>query len=214
MLVASRELGGWGMSLKVIGAGVGRTGTRSLKRALELLFEQPCYHMVEIFDKPEHIDYWGAVSSGAGPDWDWVFDGYDATVDWPAASFWRELADAYPEALVLLSVRDADAWYDSARATIFEPDRPSPQSIKTMMKVLKEERFASDVLDMDIAIAAFHAHNDAVRASVPADRLLEWRPGDGWDNLCAALGVPVPDIPFPRINTRDDFKRLFLNGTD
>lgn len=199
------------MSLKVIGAGVGRTGTKSLKKALEVLFEQPCYHMVEIFDKPAHIDYWAEMSSGGEPKWDWVFDGYDATVDWPAASFWHEIADAYPEALVLLSIRDAEAWYDSARATIFEPDRPSPEAIKTMMKVLKEERFASDVLDKDIAIAAYNAHNDSVRSAVSADRLLVWEPGDGWDSICAALDLPVPDVPFPRMNTRADFERLFLD---
>lgn len=200
------------MSLQVIGAGVGRTGTRSLKDALEILLGGPCYHMVEIFDKPEHIDHWAAVSNGAPPEWDWVFSGYRATVDWPAASFWRELIAAYPEALVILSIRDAEAWFDSAQATIFDPNRPSPESIKSMMKVLKEERFASDVLDKEIAIAAYHAHNEAVLAEVPADRLLVWKTADGWDNICAALDLPVPDMPFPRRNTREDFKRLFIDG--
>ena len=108
-----------GMTIKVVGAGVGRTGTHSLKVALEQLLGGPCYHMFEVMGHPDHIALWQAAADDEDPQWDRIFDGYAATVDWPAASFWREIADHYPDAKVLLSTRPTDAWWASANQTIW-----------------------------------------------------------------------------------------------
>src|SRR5581483_5643355 len=108
------------MTLRVVGAGVGRTGTHSLKLALEQLLGAPCYHMLEVFGHPEHVPSWAAAADGSLTDWDAIFTGYGAAVDWPAAAFWREISAAYPDALVLLSVRDPDSWWKSASNTIWE----------------------------------------------------------------------------------------------
>lgn len=194
------------MALRVIGAGLGRTGTTSLKLALERLLGAPCYHMIEVREHPDHPDLWAAAYRGQLPDWGRLFDGYAACVDWPAAPFWPELAQAYPDAPILLSVRDPDSWWRSASTTIFPamatyfaPDAPADGW--TGMGVGMMTTFTSGWQDEDSAKAAFVAYNDNVRRTAPADRLLEWQPGDGWGPLCARLGVAEPDEPFPHANT-------------
>jgi len=203
------------MSLRVIGAGVGRTGTHSLKLALEHLLEGPCYHMVEVFERPDDIPQWHGVAEGRNPDWHELLAGYVAAVDWPAAACWSELAAANPDALVLLSVRDPDDWWRSADRTIFvhcrQPPPPDPviEAQLAMATDLIADRFFDDARafdDRELAVAAFERWNDHVRATVPAERLVEWRPGDGWDPLCAALGVPVPAEPYPHTNTTEEFR--------
>jgi hypothetical protein len=197
------------MALKIVGAGVGRTGTHSLKEALELLTGGRCYHMVEVFGRPGDAEVWTAALQGDPPDWDAFLTDFDATVDWPACSAWRELAAAYPDAPVLLSTRDADSWWTSASRTIFEAmDRdkvPSDPAWSAMVGAMFE-RFTPDWRDEDAAKAAFAAHNAAVRAEIPASRLIEWQPGDDWAPLCRGLGVPVPDVPYPHTNTSDEFR--------
>ena len=200
------------MKLRVVGAGVGRTGTESLKVALEQLLGGRCYHMLELIQRPEAFSYWAAASRGDMPDWDEVFEHYNACVDWPAAAFWPEISAAYPDALVLLSVRSsADAWFTSASNTIFQflPGKGTPvpevldANMETFMGMMK--RFTTDVHDPDAAKAAYEAHNQRVRDTIPADRLLEWEPGDGWAPICDRLGMPVPDEPFPHVNTTEMF---------
>jgi hypothetical protein len=200
------------MTLRVVGAGLGRTGTHSLKLALEQLLGGPCYHMVEVFGHPEHVPLWHGAATGDMPDWDALFDGYVASVDWPGAAFWPELSAKYPDAVVLLSVRDdADAWWRSASKTIFDAlSRPSPPEMAAWSEMVRAmfTRFTEDWQDEDAAKAAYEAHNAAVRDAVPADRLVEYRAGDGWEPLCTALGAPVPDGPFPHVNTTDDFRAM------
>lgn len=202
------------MVLQVVGAGLGRTGTNSLKFALEQLLGGPCYHMTEVFGRPDDIPVWQAAVDGTVPDWDTFFADYRAAVDWPASAFWRELADAYPDALVLLSTRDVDAWWTSADATIFAisrrepPDDPVFGAQLRMATSMLARRFTPDWRDEDPAKAAYERHNDEVRAAVPAERLLEWHPGDGWEPICAALGLDVPDAPFPHVNSTDDFRAM------
>ena len=199
------------MTLRVIGAGVGRTGTNSLQVALQQLLDGPCYHMVEVFGHPEHVPMWQSAVDGDMPDWDALFEGYVAEVDWPASAFWRELSEHYPDAPVLLSTRDsAEQWWHSADRTIFElmkGERP-PAGTNPWMDMVTgmfEKTFA-DPLDKDAALAAYERHNAEVRATVPADRLIDWQPGDGWEPICAALGIPVPDDPFPHVNSTEDFR--------
>ncbi len=195
------------MRVRVVGAGLGRTGTKSLKDALERLLGAPCYHMLEVFVHPEHVPLWHAAAKGQMPDWHELLGGYAAAVDWPAAAFWPELSEALPDALVLLSVRDPESWWQSASETIFrEIGKHSGTPWYDMVMELMANRFTSALGDRDAAIAAMERHNARVRATVPAHRLLEWRAGDGWEPLCAALGVPVPDEPFPHTNTRADWE--------
>jgi hypothetical protein len=206
------------MGLRVIGAGVGRTGTASLKLALERLLGAPCYHAYELTSRHlDHVPLWHAAVRGREPDWDDIYRGYAATVDWPGAAFWRSLHHAYPDALVLLSVRDTRDWFRSANTTIIEFTRrmgeqevatlaPEMQAWYSMQLELFETRFAPVPFDKPSAKRAYERHNSDVRAGVPANRLLEWHPGDGWGPLCERLGVPVPDEPFPHINTTDTWR--------
>jgi hypothetical protein len=199
------------MSLRVVGAGVGRTGTESLKIALERLLGAPCYHMHELFSRIDDIDGWMAAVDGRAPDWDEFLAGYAASVDWPASAFWRELSEAYPDALVLLSVRDsADAWWTSASHTIFAPKvaerREGGPFPPGWPHDLIARTFTPGWQDEEQAKAAYLRHNDEVRAAIAPDRLLEWSPGDGWEPICAALGIAVPDEPFPHANTTELFQ--------
>jgi hypothetical protein len=205
------------MALRVVGAGLGRTGTHSLKLALERLLGAPCYHMVEVLAHPEYAPYWRDAIAGRPADWAKVMDGYVAAVDWPAAAFWRPLADANPDAIILLSTRSsADAWWKSASATIFEvTGRPLPDDVPTEMRDMVEmptqmlkKTFTPHYRHEAAAKAAYEEHNANVRATAPKDRLVEWQPGDGWEPLCNALKLPVPDEPFPHVNTTDDFRAM------
>jgi sulfotransferase family protein len=197
--------------LRVVGAGLGRTGTHSLKLALEELLGAPCHHMVEVFQHPEQVAYFRAAMEGKTPDWDELFAGYAATVDWPSCAFWPELAEHYPDAIVLLSTRrDAEAWYKSAIETIFatagDPGAEQQNPVIAMAAAVSRHRFCDDVTDKAKAIAAYERHNAAVRAAVPKERLVDWQPDQGFSPICAALGLPVPGTPFPHVNTTEEFQ--------
>jgi hypothetical protein len=184
-----------------VGAGLGRTATKSLKAALERLLGLPCYHMMEVFGRPEHIAAWHAAARGEMPDWHELLAGYGAAVDWPAAAFWPELSETFPDAIVLLSLREPLSWWQSAHETIFPTIRSYRFASEwhAMVDALFAARFTRELDDRDACIAAFERHNAQVRAAVPPRRLVEWRPADGWTPLCAALGAPVPEEPFPHI---------------
>ena len=200
------------MTLRVVGAGLGRTGTHSLKLALEQLLGAPCYHMVELFERPDDVEQWRRATRDQPADWDSVFDGYAAVVDWPAASFYDLIMDAYPDALVMLSTRaDAEGWWKSASSTILPAIarvRQDPPPLEAMIFEVLESKFTPDFDDHDAAVAAYERHNQDVRARVRADRLVEWQPGDDWGPLCRALGVAEPSEPFPHVNTTDDFRAM------
>jgi hypothetical protein len=203
------------MTLRVVGAGLGRTGTLSLKVALERLLGGPCYHMAEVFAHQEHVSVWNDAALGRMPDWRRFLADYRAAVDWPASAFWPELMEAFPDALVVLSVRDAEAWWRSANGTIFPSAQRASGEWRAMIEDLFTNRFTPALEDRDACIAAFERHNAEVRRRVPAARLLEWRASDGWEPLCAALGVPVPADPFPRVNTTEEFHaRLAAQAPD
>jgi hypothetical protein len=200
------------MSLRVVGAGLGRTGTTSLKAALEHLLGGPCYHMFEVRVRDSDADTWGDAYEGRLPQWDRFFDGYVATLDWPASPFWSQISTAFPDSLILLSVRDADAWWKSASSTIFvalatyfAPD--APDDGWTRMGRGMMTTFTPGWQDEASAKAAYLAYNDHVRETAPKDRFLEWHPEDGWDPICAALDLEVPDQPFPHANTTSDAQR-------
>lgn len=217
------------MGLKVIGAGLPRTGTASLKVALQILLKGRCYHMSELHDHPEHWRYWGAAAKGEAINWEELFSGYSAAVDGPTCFFWPELMREYPDALIVLSIRDADSWFDSWQQTVrksavqrdirarpagrgetpinathaTEEHRPGMAARPAAMHARMPYRRDGS---REEVIRGFEKHNSAVRTGVPPERLVVWRPSDGWAPLCAALGMPVPDEPFPHLNSRRTFR--------
>jgi hypothetical protein len=206
--------------LKIIGAGFGRTGTLSLQTALNQL-GFPCYHMAELVKHPEHLPYWDAASRGQPTDWDKLFEGYSATVDWPGAKFWRELSEQYPEAKVVLSVRNPQSWYRSASETIFHVGRVFPASYvarlvpptSRLMPIVQRVVYATFDHRLDDeahCVAVFERHIEEVRRVIPAERLLVFEVKQGWGPLCGFLGVPEPSTPFPNVNDTEEFRRRTL----
>jgi hypothetical protein len=181
-----------------------------LKVALERLLGEPCYHMIELFDRPDDVAQWERAARRQPADWDAVFWGFGAALDFPASLFYDDLMDAFPDAPVLLSTRhDADAWWSSMSATVVPAisrviDAPPP--LEKMIFESLAVRFTPDWSDPEAAKAAYGRHNQAVRDRVPPDRLIEWQPGDGWAPLCAALDVDEPAEPFPNVNTTAEFR--------
>ncbi|HWA17789.1 MAG TPA: sulfotransferase [Devosia sp.] len=201
------------MTLEIIGAGFGRTGTSSLKIALEHLELGPAHHMFEVRDNTEaQLPLWEAVAAGGQPDWDQIFAGYRAQVDWPGARYWRELAEAYPEAKVILTVRDPDEWFDSVSATILpflagRADHPAPvRRIAEMAdRVVNHGVFGGRMSDRAHAIRVFRDHIAAVKEEIDPARLLVLDMREGWSALCTFLAKPVPAITFPRLNSSRQF---------
>jgi hypothetical protein len=197
--------------LKVVGAGVGRTGTHSLKFALEQLLGGPCHHMVEVFENPGQIPVWTDAIEGRPVDWSALLSPYRSSVDWPSTSFWPEILAANPDALVLLSVRDPEAWYRSFSNTIAIGLTNPPPGLEAWMgsvSRLLHDRFSDELEDSTAMIDAYERHNAEVRARVPAGQLLEWTPSDGWDPICERLGLPVPAEPFPVTNSTEEFRSM------
>ena len=199
------------MPLSIIGAGLGRTGTMSLKLALEMLGIGPCHHMLELIIHPESVAPWVRAAAGEAVDWDEVLAGYRATTDWPACHFYKELTARYPRAQVILTIRDARRWYESTQATIFsdevlksDEDRPMSEFLRTVLIPF----FGGDLHDRERMVAAYERHNSEVRRTVAAERLLVYELAEGWEPLCRFLGVPIPDQPFPRSNSTEDFLRM------
>ncbi|RBQ15786.1 sulfotransferase family protein [Spongiactinospora rosea] len=223
--------------MQVIGAGFPRTGTRSLKVALERLGFGPCFHMFEILSKPDHIERWLPAADGEPLDWDKVFVGYRSATDWPASHFWREQAAAYPDAKVVLTVRDPHRWYRSMQVLMAAgpgrelPDDLPPAATEMFSRMARfrpvTDRISREALgvpsinvalpDEDAAVAAFHRHVAEVKASLPAERLLVFDVREGWEPLCRFLDVEIPKgEPFPHLNEsewmRETLEKLINEG--
>lgn len=205
---------GVGMALQVIGAGFGRTGTATLKQVLEQLGFGPCHHMFEVRDKPAQLPLWEAVVREGNRDWDKVFAGYASQVDWPGCRYWRELADHFPAAKVILSTRPEDAWLKSFEATIASSlrDTAARRTLDgrphagMVYEVIARQVFGGDIDDPAHVTAVFREHNAEVQRTIAPERLLVWSAPDGWRPLCDFLGVDVPDTPFPHTNSSAEFK--------
>jgi hypothetical protein len=202
------------MTLQVIGAGWGRTGTMSVKSALERLGLRT-HHMHEVFLHPEQSELFLAAARGDA-DWATIYGDYDATVDWPGAAFWRELSEAFPDAKVLLTTRDPLDWYESYVATIREPLVAGALGTWSDMvrEVILEREFGGESGDREHLMAVFLRHSDEVVAAVSSERLLVYRVSEGWEPLCTFLDVPVPDEPFPRLNDRASFAERNRGSTE
>ena len=201
------------MSIIVIGAVFGRTGTLSLKSALERLGFDPCYHMVEVIERPGHRDKWLRTAHSGNVDWS-VFDGFQSVVDWPAVRYWRDLIEHYPSAKVVLSLRDPESWYKSVTDTIYtrlttplSADAPDDDRTHRAMatKIVLQDTFGGRFADKKHALEVFERHNASVRESVEPSRLLVFRAKDGWEPLCRFLDRPIPDEPYPRLNDTATF---------
>ena len=205
------------MTIKVIGAGFGRTGTLSLKFALETLGFEKCYHMMEVMLNEGHVAHWRQAAQGEKVDWHDLYRGYRATVDWPSASFWRELRFVYPDAKVILTLRDSEQWYTSVMNTIWKlsstaleqgESRGDQEMIERALmgrEVIWNGVFGGRMKDKNHVIKCFEQHNQEVIDSVPQEQLLVYRPGDGWKPLCEFLQKPVPDAKYPRVNSTEEF---------
>ena len=206
------------MTMQVFGAGVGRTGTYSLKLAINRLGLGPCHHMeAVIHDMPVQVPLWSAALAGRA-DWTAIYDGFDSAVDWPTAAFFRELIAAYPSAKFVLTHRDPEDWADSFGETIYKllagKDHAPPHMqdwLAMAGEVLAKSGFVAG-LDRDALVKGFMAHNAAVKAAIPARQLLVYEVKEGWEPLCAFLGAPVPADPFPRTNSRIEFWDLVKAG--
>lgn len=207
------------MSINVIGVGVGRTGTYSLKLAINRLGLGPCHHMEEVLkDMSVQVPLWSAALNG-GPNWAKLFDGFNSTVDWPTAAFYRELLDEYPSTKFVLTERSPESWAVSFGSTIYKLIAgidEAPAEMKAWLEmaagIIASTGFPIGLSD-DELMKAFVAHNEAVKATIPADQLLVFEVKDGWEPLCDFLGEQIPEEPFPRSNDREEFWDLVSGKT-
>ncbi|MEP7317269.1 MAG: sulfotransferase family protein [Panacibacter sp.] len=212
------------MSLKIIGTGMGRTGTHSLKLALEELGFGKCYHMAELFNHPEELIHFEKAEKGEDADWDTLFEGYQSAVDYPVTRYYKQLMKKYPDAKMIHTYREPESWYQSASQTIIWASKPSfgrilkmmlklpfSPGLRKQMPILKfngkliESEFGKDYKNKDSVIDFYNRHNEDVLQTVPKEKLLVFDPKQGWAPLCNFLGVPVPQTPFPQTNKRDEF---------
>jgi Sulfotransferase domain len=215
--------------MKLIGAGLPRTATLSQKIALESLGLTPCYHMVNVLADLELASDWRKVLDGELPLTD-VLNGYEATVDWPGSFFYRELIELYPDAKVLLSVRDDEAWARSMQQTIWglfyddvlmrhlsyaraSVDGPWKSYLEMMEEMWERSGLIEgEMTNLEGMAAAVGRYNAEVQEVVPAERLLVWSAGDGWEPLCEFLELPVPELPFPRVNDGKEFADRIIDA--
>lgn len=214
--------------MKVIGVGFGRTGTMSLKYALERIGAGPCLHMIDLIRNHDLIEPWhDAVVKGHPPDWDRMLAGFDSTIDWPGCTFWRELTAAYPDVPVLLNTREFDGWYKSCQNTIYalrqaaltgqlEPgagteDPPPPELWQIIGKLIWERDFQGRFEDVDWMRRMYAERIETIRAAIPAERLilLPLEESPGWAPICDMLGVEEPDEPFPHLHDTNEFRTEF-----
>lgn len=203
------------MPLEVIGAGMPRTGTLSTKMALEQLGFGPCHHMTEVFAHPEQWPLWDRIGDGEDIEWEEIFGPYRSVTDAPGVYFWRQLVARYPGAKVVLTERDPERWYASMAATIFSPQHREALGGSPVGAIIaklarrswsgRDDALRSGPPPREVMIKLFEDHNAAVRAEIPEGRLLVYSVSQGWEPLCAFLGVEVPDTPFPRVNSTEEF---------
>ena len=216
------------MSIKIIGAGFPRTGTNTLRECLEKLGYVKTYHMKNLLTKPENLHYWTTLQATGTTDWEGLYEGYQATVDFPCYPWYKEHMKQYPEAKVILSTRPFEKWYASFYSTIWQTQNPpeaerlamgeriaADPRLQTVMKVMKfskqamnEDHFQGKFSDKEFMEKVFNDHNEEVKNYVPADKLLVFDATEGWEPLCKFLGVEVPNEPLPHTNKREDFAEM------
>lgn len=207
-------LRGEALSLLIVGAGFGRTGSDSMRAALNMLGFGPCHHMHEVRPSEAQIEIWYRIAMGETPDWEAVFKGFRSSLDWPSVAFWREILDANPGAKLLLTRRPVEAWFKSFSGTILPilleleqiPEDKRSHEVQMLLAIVRDRCFGGNVHDEGHMKAVYEAYNAEVEAAVPEGRRLTFTAGDGWEPLCAWLGVAVPEEPFPFGNTTAEFQ--------
>ena len=206
--------------MKVLGAGFGRTGTMSLKIALEKLGIGPCYHMREVVSHPSHIKIWYDISHGEHPNWDRLFSGFNSAVDFPVCLFYEELVNKFPDAKFILTLRDFDTWYESTANTIYKVPTMLPEWFKRVVYPIRMfielqvnliwvGLFKNNFSDIEYTELVYNEHLKSVKKTIPADKLLIYRVNEGWGPLCEFLNVDKPEIPFPKVNDTAEMLRNF-----
>jgi hypothetical protein len=216
------------MSIKIIGAGFPRTGTTTLKRSLEMLGYEKCYHMKELLTKPEMLPHWLSMENTGTMDWDTLYKGYSASVDLPAYPYYKEHLERYPDAKIILTVRPFESWYKSVHSTIWQAGpqnlaqklqmmgrmafnprlRKVISCIKFVRRHLWDQQFQGRFEDKAFVEKIFHQHIEGVKADVPAEKLLVYDVRDGWEPLCQFLDLPIPTEALPHLNKRENFKTM------
>lgn len=216
------------MSIKIIGAGLPRTGTNTLKESLEKLNYKKTYHMKELLVKPENLHYWLTLKETGSTNWDELYKGYQATVDFPGYPWYKEHMKQYPDAKVILTVRPFEKWYTSVYSTIWKAGpqtlsekiammskllfnsrlRSVIKCVKFSKKVIFETHLQGKFEDKDFAEKIFNKHIEDVKAYVPKEKLLVYDVSEGWEPLCKFLGVPEPNEPIPHLNKKENFKKM------
>lgn len=219
------------MSIKIIGAGLPRTGTNTLKDCLEKLGYHKTYHMKELLVHPENLHYWKTLKETGTTQWDELYNGYQATVDFPCYPWYKEHMKRYPDAKVILTTRPFDKWYTSVYSTIWQAGPQTlPQKLGMMLKLITNPRLRSVIGCVKLSKAMifgstfegkfqdkveaeklFNKHHEDVKAYVPSDKLLIFEASEGWEPLCKFLGVPVPNEPFPHLNKKENFKEMLTH---
>ena len=203
------------MALQVIGAGLGRTGTMTLKNALEMLGFGPCHHMYEVILHPEQAGFWERAARSEPVDWEEVFADYRSSCDWPSCAFYKELAARYPAGKVILTLRDPHAWYKSVSNTIlpamkgpmFDPNGKQVGPPGNFAPLLIGEKTFGNNFSEEHMVAVFNRHNEEVKRTIPRERLLVFEAAQGWGPLCRFLGASIPAQPFPRTNSTEEFQK-------
>jgi len=212
--------------MKLIGVGFGRTGTMSIKTALEDEGQGPCFHMIDLIRNPDIVDPWHDAAVKGEKDWDKMFAGYNATIDWPGCTFWKELIEVYPEAPVLLNIRDFDPWYKSLHNTVYalrlasekgeltpDPNRPppSPKLWEVIGTLLYKVDFQGNFEDESWMREMYANRIEEIKDTVPSERLTVWKLEDnpGWGPIADALGIETPNAPFPHLHDTDNFREEF-----
>jgi hypothetical protein len=201
------------MTLKILGAGFGRTGTNSLRVALGYLGYNTCYHMFEVKENPEHVHFWNQAYVEDNADWECFFKSYHAAVDWPAAAFWKQITSAFPQVKIIVTVRDPDEWYESVSQTIFKTmthwehfkNIETQRRLKMAKRIILDGIFSGQYGDKAHCLAIYQHHIEKVRETIPPGKFLEYNVSEGWDTLCEFLNKDSPDISFPHTNTRESF---------
>ncbi len=204
--------------MKIIGSGFGRTGTLSMKKALEELGFGPCYHMQEAVARPKHVKLWHEIATGNPGKWSAIFKNFESTVDFPASVYYKEIFEQYPDAKVIHTVREPERWYNSTKETIYTAGTIFPKWLLRWVKpfriviemqdlIIWQRLFNGRFEDKSYALQVFEDWTEEVKRVVPEDQLLVFSVKEGWGPLCQFLNVPVPNTPFPRVNDRKSMQR-------
>ncbi|CAO3629773.1 unnamed protein product [Mucor hiemalis] len=209
--------------IKVIGASLGRCGTDSMRVALDMLGYKTHHGTCFLQDPNLSIKkFYEAALDQEHADWDYVYEGFDAAVDWMGSTCYKSLLSKYLDAKVLLTVRSADSWYKSVGNTMMkanvefatiDPENPIYYFYQ-LTRIVALDGYAFDpkkFADEEYVKKLFNAHIEEVKRVVPADQLLVLELGEGWDRLCHFLGKEVPDVPYPSVNSTAEFVECFID---